>query len=95
MRSYPLGEMPRFLRESLAGAIKFSQHAVAFLNLYPANSEQCVIRKSMHNNEQIYSKTCAKWPLSKRQKIVFQDQLSLNGGQKYCRMLICSSFDLY
>ena len=35
----------------------------------------------------VYSKTCVKWPLSKRQKIGFQDQLSLNAGQKYCRML--------
>ena len=34
-----------------------------------------------------YSKTCLKQPLSKRPKIVFQDQLSLNAGQKYCRML--------
>ena len=34
-----------------------------------------------------YSKTCVKGPLSKRQKIVFQDQLLLNAGQKYCRML--------
>ena len=34
-----------------------------------------------------YSKTCVKQPLSKRQKIGFQDQLSLNAGQKYCRML--------
>ena len=25
--------------------------------------------------------------LTKRQKIVFQDQISLNAGQKYCRML--------
>ena len=33
------------------------------------------------------SKTCVKWPLSKRPKIGFQDQLSLNAGQKYCRML--------
>ena len=33
------------------------------------------------------SKTYVKGPLSKRQKIVFQDQLSLNAGQKYCRML--------
>ena len=33
-----------------------------------------------------YSKTCVKRPLSKRQKISFQDQLSLNAGQKYCRM---------
>ena len=34
-----------------------------------------------------YSKTCVKPPLSKRRKIGFQDQLSLNAGQKYCRML--------
>ena len=33
-----------------------------------------------------YSKTCVKWQLSKRPKIGFQDQLSLNAGQKYCRM---------
>ena len=35
----------------------------------------------------IYSKTCVKRPLSKRPKIGFQDQLSNNAGQKYCRML--------
>ena len=34
-----------------------------------------------------YSKTCVKGPLSKRPKIGFQDQLSLNAGQKYCRMV--------
>ena len=34
-----------------------------------------------------YSKTWIKRPLSKRPKIVFQNQLSLNAGQKYCRML--------
>ena len=34
-----------------------------------------------------YSITCVKWPLSKRPKIGFQDQLLLNAGQKYCRML--------
>ena len=34
-----------------------------------------------------YSRTCVKWPFSKRPKIGFQDQLSLNAGQKYCRML--------
>ena len=34
-----------------------------------------------------YSKTCVKWPFSKRPKIGFEDQLSLNAGQKYCRML--------
>ena len=35
----------------------------------------------------VYSKTFIKWPLSKRPKIGFQDQFSLNVGQKYCRML--------
>ena len=34
-----------------------------------------------------YSRTCVKRPLSKRPKIGFQDQLSLNAGQKSCRML--------
>ena len=34
-----------------------------------------------------YSKTCVKQPLSKRPKIGFEDQISLNAGQKYCRML--------
>ena len=34
-----------------------------------------------------YSKTCLKRPLSKDQKSVFQEQLSLNASQKYCRML--------
>ena len=36
----------------------------------------------------MYSKTCVKRPLSKRRKIGFQDQLSLNAGQEYCRMLL-------
>ena len=34
----------------------------------------------------IYNITCVKRPHSKRQKIGFQYQLSLNAGQKYCRM---------
>ena len=34
-----------------------------------------------------YSKTCVKRLFIKRPKIGFQDQLSLNAGQKYCRML--------
>ena len=33
-----------------------------------------------------YSKTCVKRTLSKILKSGFQDQLSLNAGQKYCRM---------
>ena len=35
----------------------------------------------------IYSKTCVKRPFTKRPKIGFQNQLSLNADQKYCRML--------
>ena len=34
-----------------------------------------------------YSKTCLKQPLKKNTKIGIQDRLSLNAGQKYCRML--------
>ena len=30
---------------------------------------------------------CVELPLSKRPQIGFQDQLSLNAGKKYCRML--------
>ena len=35
----------------------------------------------------VYSKTCVKPPLSKKLKLGFQDQLSLNVGQTKCRML--------
>ena len=35
----------------------------------------------------MYNKTCIKRPLSKRPVIGFQDQLWLNAGEKYCRML--------
>ena len=35
----------------------------------------------------MYSKTCVKRLPSTRQKIGFEDQISLYAGQKYCRML--------
>ena len=35
----------------------------------------------------MYSKSCVKRPLSKIPHIGFQDQLSLNAGQKHCRKL--------
>ena len=35
----------------------------------------------------LYSKTGLKRPLKKRPKIGFVDRLSLNAGQKHCRML--------
>ena len=50
-----------------------------FLNLCPGHILLMILS--------YYSKTCVKQPLSKRLKIGFQDQLSLNAGQKYCRML--------
>ena len=35
----------------------------------------------------VNSKTCVKWLLSKRLKIGFQEEIILNAGKKYCRML--------
>ena len=39
------------------------------------------------NTEHKISKTCVKRPHSRRPKNGFQDQLSLNAGQTYCRIL--------
>ena len=36
-----------------------------------------------------YSKTCVKQPLSKRPKIGFQDQISINAGEKYSNIDQC------
>ena len=52
--------------------------------LFATNRRQVFSRRGP---DEIYSKTCVKRPLSKRQKNCFQDQLSLNAGRKYCRML--------
>ena len=49
--------------------------------------EQLVEHRIVSFSSGGYSKTCVKQPLSKRQKIGFQDQLSFDAGQKYCRML--------
>ena len=49
------------------------------------------IRKSLGNNcfsfILQYSKTCLKRSLKKKTKIGFQDRVSLNAGQRYCRTL--------
>ena len=42
-----------------------------------------------------YSKTCLKRPLKKKTNIGFQDRLSLNAGQKYCRMLQKSMLEYF
>ena len=41
----------------------------------------------MDQDQNTEKKTCVKRPLSKIQQIDFQDQLSLNADQKYCKML--------
>ena len=43
--------------------------------------------KESNQTISMYSKTCVKQQLSKIPNIGFQDLLSLNAGQKYCRML--------
>ena len=48
---------------------------------------QLKISRNCISGDDTYSKNCVKRPLSKRQKICFQNQLSLNAGQKYYRML--------
>ena len=53
----------------------------------------------LFRNACIHSKTCLKRPLKTKTKIFFQDRVSLNAGQKYCRMLqggaFCNTFDLH
>ena len=55
--------------------------------LLSSSSSSANTTKTRYNMRQHYSKTCVKHQLSKRPKNGFQDQLSLNAGQKDCRML--------
>ena len=48
---------------------------------------------SKHNWIVVYSKTCVKQPLSKRPKIGFHNQLSLNAGQSIAEC--CNTLDLH
>ena len=61
----------------------FSAISNAYISTFEPAHETCVLILYLQN----YRKTCVKLSLSKRPKIGFQDQLSLNAGQKYCRML--------
>ena len=47
----------------------------------------CLMRRQLLKSLYNYDKTCLKRLLKKKTKIGFQDRLSLNAGQKYCRML--------
>ena len=57
--------------------------AIKILNI-SMDIEQSTVKPVLSGHS--HSKTCVKRPLSKRPKIGFQDHLSLNAGQKYCRM---------
>ena len=54
------------------------------MHLHVANLVSYILVCTLHA---YYSKTCLKRPLKKKTKIGFQDRLSLNAGQKHCRML--------
>ena len=73
---YRLTKVHHFL--SLKG-VNLGSHFYGYVPVFPSSREDSFTG--------FYSKACVKQPLSKRQKIDFQDQLSLNAGQKYCRML--------
>ena len=47
-----------------------------------------IVRNHMSLLNFIYSKICLKRPLTKKTKIGFEDQLLLDAGQNYCRMLL-------
>ena len=51
--------------------------------LFPAIHYRCCLLSHLP----VFSKTCLKRILKKKPKIGFQDRLSLDAGQKYCRML--------
>ena len=61
---------------------------VKFSNKYFTDSIKVyAVYKIIAYFKSLYSKTCLKRPLKKKTKIGFQDQLSLNAGQEYGRML--------
>ena len=84
------------------GSFEYPQHMFRTRNSKNNVQLRTLLWRPGFFNSLLYSKTCVKWPLSKdrklffnlcktatlkRQKSGFQDQLPLNIGQKYCRML--------
>ena len=59
---------------------------------------EVIIKIDVETVNTVYSKTCVKWPLSKKTQIGFQDQLSLNEGlrvlQNAPRGAFCNTFDI-
>ena len=67
---------------SAKGYVKVMKYYITTISInfqYLNPRKQCLWR--------VYSKTCLKRSFKKETKIAFQDRLSLNAGQKYCRML--------
>ena len=63
-------------------AIKCATTSHFFRNSFNKFNDTCSLCKILF----VYSKICLNQSLSKRPKVGFQDQLSLNAGQRYCRM---------
>ena len=60
----------------------------AVVQFEKVSGQEAICSHKFHKlNKFKFSKTFVKRPLSKRPIIGFQDELSLNVGQKYCRML--------
>ena len=62
----------------------FSRQCSQYIKSAKILADHCIYSLSILRS---YSETCLKWPLKEKTKNGFQDQLSLNEGQKYCRML--------
>ena len=77
-----------FSKQDLSGLIMVRIKWEAFWILVRSGSKRFVETKVSTSRHRIkITVKLLNWPLSKIAKIGFQDQLSLNAGQKYCRML--------
>ena len=62
-------------------------NAIFHQGLHFVSRQKGASEKELQDLFGICSKTCLELPLKKNRKIGFQYRLSLNAGQKYCRML--------
>ena len=82
LRSYVQNTLYTIFLEPLVCILKYFTHVCLMQSNGFCHPFHCLGEVKVH----MYSKTCVKQPPSKRPKIGFQDQLSLNAGQKYYRM---------
>ena len=64
---------------------QFEAFREGFESVFPMTALQSFYPEEVRHTS--YSETCLKRPLKKKTKNGFQVRLSLNAGQKYCRML--------